>query len=482
MRLHRVFLDRACVVLLLWAATTIVSPAQTFTTQASFDYADGALPELMSLVQGTDGNFYGTTLAGGANQNSGTVFKITSGGTLTTLYNFCSETNCADGSYPYAGLVQATDGNFYGTTDGGGAHGAGTVFKITPGGPLTTLYSFCSQPLCFDGANPYAGLIQATDGNFYGTTESGGIGSGTVFEISPAGALTTLHVFAPECSQGSCTEGAYPFAPLVEATNGNFYGTTYGGGATENGTIFELTSSGALTTLYSFCTKTDCSDGSQPYGGLVQATNGVFYGTTSSGGGPSTCGTVFKMAAASALTTLRSFNCANGVNPYAGLIQGTDGNFYGTTYGGGAKVGGTVFKITAGGKLTTLYPFCEQTNCTDGSNPSGGLTQATNGDFYGTTTLGGADGLGAVFSMATGLGPFVETRPTSGKVGSAVTILGNNLTNTTGVTFNGTAATFNIVSSSEITANVPAGATTGTVEVTAPSGKLSSNVAFRVTP
>ena len=160
-------LNGACTALLLCATATGL-PAQTFTTLASFNGTNGNGP-LAPLVQGTDGNFYGTTNAGGANSR-GTVFKITPGGTLTTLYSFCSQTNCPDGDRPYAGLIQASDGNFYGTTRLGGASIYGTIFKITPGGTLTTLYNFCSQSFCDDGMAPEAGLIQASDGNFYGTT------------------------------------------------------------------------------------------------------------------------------------------------------------------------------------------------------------------------------------------------------------------------------------------------------------------------
>ena len=466
------------VILVFCAATVIASPAQTFTTLASFVGTDGTFPYYMSLVQATDGNFYGTTLSGGT-FGGGTVFRVTPAGTVTLLYSFCTLANCADGNAPFAGLVQATDGSLYGTTYAGGANGRGTVFEITLAGALTTLYSFCALANCSDGINPYAPLVQAANGNFYGTTEGGGAnGSGTVFEITPAGKLTTLYSF---CALANCADGINPFAGLIQATNGDFYGTAYLGGSFGEGTVFSITSAGVLTTLYNFCSLVNCVDGLQPTAGLLQASNGDFYGTASGGAGTSTCGTIFKMTSAGVLTTLRAFDCANGVDIFAGLIQGTDGNLYGTTYGGGTKVGGTAFKVTTAGKLTTLYNFCEQANCTDGANPFGALLQSTNGTFYGATSDGGADGLGAVFSVATGLGPFVEMLPTSGKVASTVIILGNGLTGTTSVTFNGTTAAFAVVSSTEISTTVPTGATTGTVAVTTPSGTLKSNVTFRVT-
>jgi uncharacterized repeat protein (TIGR03803 family) len=236
---------------------------------------------------------------------------------------------------------------------------------------------------------------------------------------------------------------------------------------------------------------------------LVQATNGNLYGTTSTGGDTLNyfigLGTVFKITPGGKLTTLYRFceqfiPCTDGFYPYAGLVQATDGNLYGTTeYGGNnnCAVGdpgcGTIFRITTSGELTTLYSFCGQVPCTDGAYPYAGLVQATNGTFYGTTYSGGdvADtncvgGCGAVFSLSVGLGPFVETVPTSGEVGATVKILGNSLKGATSVTFKGTAATFKVVSSSEIITTVPTGATTGTVKVVTPSGTLSSNVAFLV--
>jgi uncharacterized repeat protein (TIGR03803 family) len=218
-----------------------VTPGGTLTTLHAFNSYDGYSP-LGVLVQATDGNFYGTTMEGGAN-GAGTGFRIAPSGTLTTLYSFCSQTNFADGYWPYAGLVQARDGNFYETTGSGGAFGHyGTIFKITPGGTLTTLYSFCAQNGCPDGEEPDAVFVQAADGNLYGTTDGGGTsqscgsyGCGTVFKISPSGALTTLHSF-------NDADGAYPRGGLVQASDRNFYGITLGGGADGYGTVFRLVS------------------------------------------------------------------------------------------------------------------------------------------------------------------------------------------------------------------------------------------------
>jgi uncharacterized repeat protein (TIGR03803 family) len=453
----------------LLCATPIAAPAQTFTTLLNFDGTNGARPYYGFLVQGVDGSFYGTTVYGGANFG-GTVFKITPGGTLTTLYSLCAQTNCTDGSAPYAGLVQATDGNFYGTTQSGGANFGGTVFKITPEGTFTTLYDFCSHASCIDGYQPYAGLVQGIDGTFYGTTERGGTyDSGTVFKITFGGTLTTLYSF---CAKTNCSDGASPFAGLVQGTDGNFYGTTDIGGTNNVGTVFKITSGGALTTTYSFV---GYPDGLEPFAGLIQATDGNFYGTTSENGG-----TVFKITPGGKLTTIYTFcrlpYCADGSAPYAGLVQATDGNFYGTTQSGGANSLGTVFKVISGGALITVHRF----DSTDGAYPLAALVQATDGSFYGTTNQGGASTDGTVFRLSVSLGPFVQTLPTVGKVGSKVIILGNGLTGATSVTFNGTAAAFTVASPTEIKATVPTGATSGKVQVTTPHGTLTSNVMFRV--
>jgi len=449
-----------CAVCVFCVMAAIASPAQNLTVLTSFTGFDGDEPHA-SLVQGTDGNFYGTTNYGGPNAEGGTIFNISPGGALTTLYAFCGQYMCSDGDHSFGGVIQANDGNFYGTTQGGGANDNGTVFQLTPGGTFTTLYFFGGE----DGSAPTAPLLQGTDGDLYGTTAGGGrYGAGTIFRMTLAGELKTVHSF-----HGA--DGANPTGALVQARDGNFYGTTSGGA----GTVFEIKPSGALTTLHTF----SGTDGYSPVAGLVQAVNGNFYGTTFSGGAYGD-GTVFEITPAGTLTVLHNFAGfpTDGANPNAALVQATDGKFYGTTTNAGGADVGTVFKITPGGSRRTLYSF----DWASGEFPYSGLLQATDGSFYGTTGQGGASCCGTVYRLSTGLGPFVKTEPGSGKVGTAVIILGNNLTGATGVSFHGRPAMFTVVSSSEITATVPAGAGTGKVRVETPNGTLVSNVAFRVTP
>lgn len=463
------FCMRACVLFVLWATTTMTLPAQTFKSLDSFDNTDAAFP-WATLLQASDGNFYGTTQNGGntaCNLGCGTIFRITPNGKLTT-FSF----DGTNGSQPYAGLAQDPNGDFYGVTLTGGTDNVGTVFKFTPKGGLTTLHSFNGT----DGNGPSGTLIQATDGNFYGTTQGGGpVDQGTVFRVTPSGNLTTLYTFT------GGADGALPVAGLIQATDGNLYGTTWGD-AYQNlneGTVFKITLSGKLTTMHSFQT----TDGADPQGGLIQAADGNFYGATEDGG-TYNYGTVFKMTPKGKLTMLHSFSGGtDGDTPVSTLIQATDGNFYGTaSYDGKYPNFGTIFKITSSGTFTTLYNFDSK----HGSYPYAGLLQATSGEFYGATFAGGSSsacefGCGTVFSLSMGLGPFVETLPNSGKVAAAVRILGTNLTGATSVTFNGTAAKFKVISKSEIKTNVPSGATTGTVEVKLAKNTLKSNVVFRVT-
>ena len=459
---------KACGVFLLWAATAVVLSAQTFTVLLSFDGTNNSQPDA-GLVQAPDGNFYGTAVFGGPT-NNGTVFKVTSSGTLTTVHTF----DGTDGSEPFSTPVLSTDGNLYGTTSYGGANGQGTVFKVTPGGTLTTLHSFDGP----DGTTPQAGLARGADGNLYGAALYTDCNEGSFFKVTSSGAFTALHVFS---GRG---DGGFPYGAPIQASDGNFFGTTFSGGCADEGTVYKITPGGTLNTIHSFCLGgIPCPDGGNTVAGLVQGSDGNLYGATARGGdgtcifnGFEGCGTVFKIGASSGFTTLHLLESTDGASPFASLVQGTDGNFYGTANGLGANGDGTIFQVTSSGTFTVLHNF----DGTDGIGPVGPLMQGTDGAFYGTTSSGGANGVGTIFRLSMGLGPFVKTLPAFGTVGATIGILGTNLTGTTGVSFNGTPATFTVVSTSFIRTSVPAGATTGSVEVATPRGTLTSNVVFRV--
>ena len=481
-----------CSIILFCAVTAMVSQAQTLTTLTEFSGTNGSYP--LGLIQDFDGSFSGTTLSGGT-QGWGTAFRITSTGTLTTVHNFCSQgIACTDGSEPEGRLTQASNGDIYGTTDLGGTGHAGLIFRISSGGKFAVLHNFCVVSPCADGESPIS-VMQARNGYLYGTTygsRTNGYDFGTVFALTLNGTLTTLHSF-------SGPDGSYPVGALLQASNGNLYGTTSQGGSTTScsdsfagcGTVFEITPSGTLTTLHSF----DGSDGALPgyEGTLIEGADGNLYGTATDGGTTNTecgfgCGTIFKISPAGKFTTLYNFcsqmNCADGASPSESLVLGTDGNFYGTTVAGGNSGGfGTIFKITPQGVLTTLYDFCSQPNCADGSQPQTALIQATDGNFYGTTTSGGGtSGSGSIFRFSVGLGPFVKLVRDSGKAGQLEGITGQGFIGTTGVFLNGTPASFTVVSDTFVRATVPTGAKTGFVTVVTPSGTLKSNVPFRVIP
>lgn len=513
----------ASIIAVFCVANAVASPAQTYIPIGSFFESYGNAPQQL-LVQGENGEFYGTTVGGGTGNCSDTWQFFTGCGTafqmdpstarITAIHIFCSEANCIDGALPM-NILQATDGNLYGTTLFGGHYETGAFYKITPNSQLTTLHSFLNTSLGAGYVVDPNEVIQGRDGNFYGTTIGGGTGKGdiscdtyancgTVFKITPAGELTTLYNF---CTLPNCSDGLFPSGALVQAANGNFYGTTgagyYNDPCTPSlpcGTIFEITPAGKLTTLHTFCTEaTKCADGGTPTGGLVQAANGNLYGTTLNPG------VVFEITPAGEFRKLHRFcneaGCPDGEFP-SSLSLGSDGNFYGTTQGGGANTNcstggllsgcGTIFRITPTGELTTLYSFCSSDGCPDGYTPYAPPVQSTDGTFYGTTAYGGAGsctnshhygtGCGVIYGLGMDLGPFAEARPGSGKSGAAIGILGNRLTGATSVTFNGASATFTVVSATFITAEVPAGATTGTIQVTTPSGTLNSNLPFQVLP
>jgi len=462
--------------LVLAAAT--VAGAQTYTDLYNFDNTHGADPQAI-LAQGRDGNLYGTTYNGGT-KGTGEVFQITPSGSLTVLHNFDGGIN---GGYPQSGLTLGTGGNFYGTTYYGGANEyCGTIFKITPRGNLTTLYSFTGGN---DGEQPFAPPIQGTDGSFYGTANRVNCGGcGTVYKITPSGTLSLLGVLGE--SQ----------APLLQATDGNFYGTTYDDGGNECGLYgcgeafnecglygcgeaFKVTPKGALTTIYSF----DITHGAEPDAPLIQGNDGNFYGTAYAGGSHDR-GVVFELTPSGAVTVLHNFGDLphDGYGPQAGLVQATDGNFYGVTYSGGtggcSGGCGVIFQITAAGDYSILYNF----DGAHGEYPTSTPMQHTNGKIYGLASAGGTSDDGVVYSFDMGLGRFVSLVSTTGKVGKTIEVLGQGFTGTTAVAFNGTAATFTVVSDTYLKTTVPSGATTGFVTVTTPSGTLTSNREFRVKP
>lgn len=481
-------LKAVCIVIVLCAVSMVATAATTFKALVSFDGTNGADPAYFDLVQGIDGELYGTTQFGGVNNNnSGTVFKINSAGTVTTLWTFCKVANCPDGSRPAAGLTLVPGGDLYGTTYYGGAHGAGTIFKITPAGTLTTVHSFCNQFGCQDGLNPNVQLVLAADGNLYGTTVLGGTGGcpgchggGIAFKITLSGSFTKIHDF---CT-GKCTDASNPSNPLIQASDGNFYGEMTGRYGYYGGNVFQMTPAGKVTVLYAFCQLTGCADGVFPGGGLVQAANGNLYGTTASGG-KYNGGEFFEITPAGKVTVLHSFaNTAGnlGFNTNSGVILGFDGNFYGVSSQGGTGpctfACGTVLKLTPAGALTTLHSL---DGSPDGNGPWG-LVQDTNGTFYGTAIAGGSSNAGTVYTLSNGLGGFVKLVTTNGKVGTTVDILGQGFTGATEVTLGGVKATFNNVSDTFMTAVVPSGALTGTVTVTTFTNTYKSSHIFKVTP
>ncbi len=480
-------------------------------TKSGYSHGDLVYDE---VIQGTDSNFYGTTLQGGSGLcangfgivGCGTVYKLTPAGVQTVLFNFDLDSNgttASNGIYPSGGLLQGPDGNFYGTTTGGGNSqavcngtlGCGVVFRITPAGKYTVLHTFggvFATPA--DGGVPVGRLIIGRDGRFYGTTFSGGAvqafyNQGTIFSITTSGGYSLLYMFD---NVHGTTDGANPYAGLIQGADGAFYGTTQFGGTSGAGTVFRF-SGGKTTVLHSFVQQSGqiFPDGAYPYAALVQASDGNFYGTTSFGGALTTyyqTGTIFRISKSGTFTKLWDFNTNNtGMNgniAYGAMIQASDGNLYGTTLQGGAANAGTVFQMTLNGTLTQLLSFDMQT---DGAYPRSVPLQASDGTLYITTstTINGTDE-GDVVQIANGLpspAPAITLfSPASGKVGAKVTILGKNFIGTTGVSFNGTSAAFQVKSTTVLVTQVPSGATTGLITVTNAGGSAVSKTSFTVLP
>jgi uncharacterized repeat protein (TIGR03803 family) len=377
----------ACCSAPLWAQTYQYEVIHAFTGP------DGRKPLGTLFPVGSD--FYGTTSAGGDTSGlcapgCGTVFRIDSSNTLTTLHVFDSST---DAFPPFAGLVSGGDGNYYGTTVMGGALGDGAVFRMDPAGNVTTVHDFDHDT---EGWSLETPLTLADDGNLYGTTLWGTCSDtrqicGMVFRMTTAGDLTPLHTFGTDTG-----EGYLSLSPLLQATSIDFYGTTtLGGGANPNvcgdgcGTVFHMSVSGALTTVHAF----DSDDGNSPIGALIQA-DGNVYGVTEAGGA-SGLGTIYRIDAQGGFTSLHSFDGTDGSGPKAGLVQAPDGNFYGTTESGGQFGFGTVFRMDAAGNVVAVHHF-------DGSSasaPEGSIGFATaelvvgsDGKLYGARFRGGDGG------------------------------------------------------------------------------------------
>ena len=353
--------------------------------------SDGAHP-YAGLIADKSGSLYGTTEAGGAD-GFGTVFRLTPDGAKMVLHSFAGG---SDGINPYAGVIADRSGILYGTTYQGGAHGDGTVFEIASDGSETVLYAFNDQGGS-DGADPYAGLVMDRCGNLYGTTTVGGAhGQGSVFRIAPGGNETLLYSF----NDNSENDGADPYAPLIIDRLGNLYGTTKVGGAHGQGSVFEITSGGSENLLYSFNDSSD-NDGADPLAPLIMDGRGNLYGTTGVGGAYGQ-GTVFEIAKDGSEKLLYSFDDSNandGADPDAGLFMDSRGNLYGTTSVGGANGVGTIFHLAPDGSETLLYSF---SGSSDGAIPEGGLIldESLGGKthLFGSPTVGGS-GEGTLFEI-----------------------------------------------------------------------------------
>ena len=372
------------------AGQDLFQPLYSFTGGA-----DGHNPNA-DLMQASDGNLYGTTYYGG-NNGVGTVFRITPGGAYTSIYAFKGTVYAGDydaGAPYYGALVQASDGWLYGATEEGGTNQDGAIYRISTNGVESVLYSFTGGTT--DGQYAFGGLVQAGDGNLYGTTGTRGqYGYGTIYRIATNGAYASLYSFT------AGNDGGHPYASLLRATDGGLYGTT----AFDNtyGSVFRFTTNSVMTPLHDFYGD---RNGGYNQGGLIQASDGTLYGTTEYGGLPNwymlTGGTVYQISTNGTFKSIYAFTGgADGGSPLGTVVQASDGNLYGTTfYGGNTNLNGygygTVFRVTTNGAESVVYAFTGQG---DGANPVAGLIQASDGRLYGTTAYGGTNGYGSIFAV-----------------------------------------------------------------------------------
>jgi uncharacterized repeat protein (TIGR03803 family) len=470
-------------------AMAICSPAQTFTTLTTLTTTVGINP-LSPLVQGFDGNFYGTSFEGGVN-GWGSFFQITPAGAATLLYSFCPNYNdnngCPLGAYPQGSVALGTDGYFYGITQGGALAeaGQGTIYKISSAGSMTVLHQFC-QTTCNDGAFPTLGLTMSSSEEFYGFSNPGEKNTeafyGQAFKIAANG---QFHNVLTVCPNTICPTDPGPIGSLLLSGGGALIGPGPGpGGPPDPTALYKMTTAGVPSVLYSFCADSTCHDGSgYIHTPLVQSATGQIIGTFVQGGSGAYClqtggcGTAFRVTTtgSGSLAKLHDFcsvaSCLDGWNVNA-LILASDGNYYGTTAQGGSHGYGTLFRITSTGHFSIVHTF----TVADGYSPTAiPLLQGTDGNLYGATSS-------TIYRVTLGLPAFVKPVLNNGTVGNPLTILGNGLTGTTSVTFNGVAATFTVVSDTEITTNIPTGATTGTITLVTPTTTLHSILPFQVLP
>jgi uncharacterized repeat protein (TIGR03803 family) len=372
--------------------------ANEIQTVFHFNGLLGAHPRA-GLIQASDRNFYGTTYNGGQ-YDRGTLFRLSPEGQLSTLIHFSGP----NGAHPLAELIQASDGNFYGTTTQGGQNHQGTLFRLTPTGEFTTLVQFGGRR----GLYPSGALVEGANRILYGTTQKGGNfnrcvgGCGTIFQVSLNGALLTLLEF-------NRLNGETPLSGVTADPDGILWGTTTRGGESRMGVIFSLNPKGGFKNIVSF----EVSNGAYPVGPLVRLqdkTSSAFYGVTQTGG-ENGQGTLFNLFPSGQLNSLVHFNGNNGANPDAGLMKGRDGLLYGTTINGGSSRAGVVYQYSAQGKLRVLRLFQRK----NGVMPRGVLVEGQDGLLYGTTAAGGQYGMGTIFHLKSPFTKLTRAWPPSTK-------------------------------------------------------------------
>jgi uncharacterized repeat protein (TIGR03803 family) len=451
--------------------------AQTYTKLYEYpidsrNHSGIVTPGLM--VQGTDGNLYGTNMDD-QTFAQGSAFRMTPSGKYKLVYQFCSATGCSDGVNPPGGLTLGQDGNLYGSTQSGGTKNFGTVFSLTMSGKLTTLYNFTGGA---DSGYPQYPPFQAADGTLYGAGGEPYAGDyGLIYKMTAKKKAETFSVL----TTFTYANGATPNQPVL-ASDGNFYGTGLNGGdpTCRCGVVYKMTPKHKVTVLHIF--KGYPTDGYEPAGAIAQGNDGNFYGTTYAGGAYNQ-GAIFKITPAGKFTLIHSFHYVGsdleGKNPLSGLALGSDGNFYGSIAGGQTGYG-ALYRVTTAGALTLVYSFCPPgSQCADGFGPQTPLVQHTNGKFYGSTA-GNSLGGSVFYSLDVGLAPFVRIASPSGSAGRAVNILGQGFRTVRGVSFGGRAARFTVLSDHALVAIVPAGASSGFVRVATANGTLASDRVFAV--